>query len=72
MTDKQLRPKTEAEVKERRCYSCDKPDSETVLLTIILPPAIMERHDLCPPCLVVAIDDSKKKEKGKATQYNDI
>jgi hypothetical protein len=25
----------------------------------------MERQDLCPPCLAVAIDDSKKKEKGK-------
>jgi hypothetical protein len=66
MTDKQLRPKTEAEVKERRCYSCDKPDSETVLLTIILPPTITERQELCPPCLRIAIDDSAKK--GKAAQ----
>ena len=29
-------------------------------------PVIMEKQDLCPPCLAIAIDDSKKK--GKATQ----
>jgi hypothetical protein len=53
---------TEAE--ERQCHSCGKPDSETVLLEIILPPTIMERQELCPPCLRIAIDDSKKKGKG--------
>jgi hypothetical protein len=68
MTNKQRQPRTEAEAEERQCHSCGKPDSETVLLTIILPPIIMERQDLCPPCLAVAIDDSKKKEKGKASQ----
>jgi hypothetical protein len=70
MTNKQRQPETEAGVKSRRCYSCDKSDSEAVLLTIILPPVIMERQELCPPCLKVAIDDSKKK--GKAAQHNDI
>jgi hypothetical protein len=52
----------------RQCYTCGKPESETLLLTIILPPTIMERQELCPPCLKVAIDDSKKREKGKADQ----
>ncbi|HEU4446801.1 MAG TPA: hypothetical protein VFR94_19165 [Nitrososphaeraceae archaeon] len=62
MTEKMIPPKTKAEVQSRRCCSCDKPDSETALLTIVLPPVIMERQDLCP-CLAVAIDDSKKKGK---------
>jgi hypothetical protein len=48
---------------ERQCYTCGKPDSETLLLTIILPPTIMERQELCPPCLKQAIDDSKKLGK---------
>ncbi len=68
MTNKQQQPRTEAEAEERQCHSCGKPASETVLLTIILPLVIMERQDFCPPCLAVAIDDSKKKEKGEATQ----
>jgi hypothetical protein len=50
----------------RQCATCGKPDSETLLLEIILPPTIMERQELCPPCLKAAIDDSKKL--GKATQ----
>jgi hypothetical protein len=50
----------------RRCASCDKPDTEAILLAIILPPTIMERQELCPDCLKTAIDDSK--EKGKAAQ----
>jgi hypothetical protein len=50
----------------RQCSAWAKPDTETALLTIILPPTIMERQDLCPPCLATAIDDSKKK--GKAEQ----
>jgi hypothetical protein len=67
VTERQTQPKTEVEAKEqRRCSSCDKSDSETVLLSIILPPIINERQDLCPPCLKIAIDDSTKK--GKAAQ----
>jgi hypothetical protein len=67
VTEKLIPQETEEEAKEqRRCSSCDKPDSETVLLTIILPPVIMERQDLCPPCLRIAIDDSTKK--GRAAQ----
>jgi hypothetical protein len=67
VTEKQTQSKTEVKAEEqRRCSSCDKPDSETVLLTIILPPIIKERQDLCPPCLKIAIDDST--EKGKAAQ----
>jgi hypothetical protein len=49
----------------RKCSACDKPDTETVLLTIILPPIIPKRQDLCPPCLAIAIDNAKKR--GKAT-----
>jgi hypothetical protein len=63
VTEKQIPPKTEAEVQGRRCSSCDKPDTETGLLSIILPPVIMERQDLCGPCLKTAIDDSKKLGK---------
>lgn len=62
MKEKQTPQETEAEV--RKCYSCDKPDNETILLTIILPPVIMEKQDLCPPCLAIVIDNSKKKGKG--------
>ena len=64
MKEKLIPQEKEEEAKEqRRCSSCDKPNSETVLLTIILPPVITERQDLCPPCLRVAMDDSKKKGK---------
>jgi hypothetical protein len=67
VTEKLIPQETEEEAKgQRRCSSCDKPNSETVLLTIILPPVINERQDLCPPCLRIAIDDSAKK--GKAAQ----
>jgi hypothetical protein len=67
VTDKLIPQETEEEAKEQqRCSSCDKPNSETVLLTIILPPVINERQDLCPPCLRIATDDSAKK--GKAAQ----
>ena len=67
MTEKLIPPKTEVKAEEqRRCSSCDKPDSETVLLTIILPPTNTERQELCPSCLRIVIDDSAKK--GKAAQ----
>jgi hypothetical protein len=66
VTEKLIPQETEEAKEQRRCSSCDKPDSETVLLTIILPPVIMERQDLCPPCLRIAIDDSTKK--GRAAQ----
>jgi hypothetical protein len=57
---------TTAESDVRKCSSCDKPDTEAILLDIILPPTIMERQELCPECLKQAIDDSKKL--GKAAQ----
>jgi hypothetical protein len=61
VTEKPIPQETEVKAEEqRRCYSCDKPDSETVLLTIVLPPTITERQDLCPPCSRIAIDDSAK------------
>lgn len=63
MTEKQTLPETEAEVQGRRCYSYDRPNSETALLTIILPPVIVEKQDPCPPCLAVAINNSKKKDR---------
>jgi hypothetical protein len=66
VTEKQIPPETEVKVEERRCSSCDKADSETVLLTIILPPTITEKQELCPSCLRIVIDDSAKK--GKAAQ----
>jgi hypothetical protein len=66
VTGKQTPPKREAEVQGRKCYSYDKPHGDTVLLTIILPPVIMEKQDLCAPCLAVATVNSMKK--GKMTQ----
>ena len=61
---------TDQPAEGRKCFACSKPDTETVLLTIILPPTIMERQELCPPCLAIAIDASKTKtkNKGKAAQ----
>jgi hypothetical protein len=50
----------------RKCSVCDK--SNVALFNILLPPTIREPVDLCEPCLKVAIDDSKKKDKGKAVQ----
>jgi hypothetical protein len=60
--------KAKAKNKEeiRRCAVCSIPDGEALLLTIILPPTIREKQDLCPPCLKQIIDDSKKL--GKALQ----
>ena len=52
----------------RKCAICSAPANETVLLTIILPPTIRERQDLCPPCLKTVIDDGRNKEKGKALE----
>jgi hypothetical protein len=52
------------EPSRKQCATCGKPESETILLTIILPPTIMERQEVCPPCLKQAIDDSKKMGKG--------
>jgi hypothetical protein len=46
----------------RQCSACGKPDIETALLTIILPPLIRERTDLCEPCLSVAISSNKHKK----------
>jgi hypothetical protein len=42
VTGKQTPPKTEAKVQERMYCSYDKADRDTVLLTIILPPVIVE------------------------------
>lgn len=63
MKEKQTPLEIEAEAQGRKCYSCDKPNSETILFTIILPPVILEKQDLCPPCLADVIDNSKKKGK---------
>lgn len=49
----------------RRCYQCDKPNTEVAILTISLPPTII-KQDLCHDCLKQAIDNSKKL--GKAAQ----
>jgi hypothetical protein len=44
-----------------RCSTCDKPNTDTALFHILLPPLITERGTyLCRPCLMVAIDNSKK------------
>jgi hypothetical protein len=46
---------------ERQCSTCGKPESDVGLFNIIMPPLIKERTDLCKPCLVIAIDHSRKK-----------
>jgi hypothetical protein len=48
---------------ERKCSGCEKSGNGVTLFNIILPPLIKERTDLCKPCLVIAIDASKKKGK---------
>jgi NAD(P)H-dependent flavin oxidoreductase YrpB (nitropropane dioxygenase family) len=45
--------------------NCDRSSIDVALLTIILPPIIMEK-DLCHDCLVLARDSSRKS--GKAAQ----
>src|SRR5688572_19621094 len=57
--------KAKAKNKEeiRRCAICSVPDGDALLLTIILPPTIRERQELCPSCLKQVIDDSKKLGK---------
>jgi hypothetical protein len=49
MPDNQKPQEIKAEAEQRRCYSYDKPSTETILLTIVLPPTIIEKQDLCPP-----------------------
>ena len=46
---------------KRECAGCGKPASDLGLFSIILPPLIKERTNLCKPCLVIAIDHSRKK-----------
>jgi hypothetical protein len=49
---------------QQRCSTCDKPNTETALFHILLPPLITERGTyLCKPCLMVAIDNSKKMKR---------
>lgn len=50
----------------RYCSNCDRSSIDVTLLTIILPPIIMEKQDLCHDCLALAIDSSRKS--GKAAQ----
>jgi hypothetical protein len=61
VTDKQTPPKTEAEVSEqRKCSSCDK--SNTALFTLIIPPIITEKTELCRECLNRVLDNEKRKK----------
>ena len=67
MTERQTPPETEAEVSERRkCSSCDK--SNTALFTLIIPPIITEKTELCRECLNVVLDNERKK---KSAQHDD-
>jgi hypothetical protein len=50
-----------------KCASCQKPDTETILMEISLPKYI-KRDIYCPDCISVLIDDSKKSGKGKPAQ----
>jgi hypothetical protein len=52
--------------KTRYCSNCERSEIDVALLTIILPPIIMEKQDLCHDCLALAIDSSRKS--GKAAQ----
>ena len=45
---------------------CERSEIDVALLTIIIPPIIMEKQDLCHDCLALAIDSSRKS--GKAAQ----
>jgi hypothetical protein len=60
VTEKQTLPKTEAEVSEQqKCSSCD---SSTALFTLIIPPIITEKTELCRECLNIVLDNERKKK----------
>lgn len=49
------------------CSNCNRSSLDVTLLTIILPPIIMEKQDLCHDCLSLTIDNSRKL--GKAEKW---
>ena len=67
MTKKQTPPEREAEVSEQRnCSSCDI--SNTALFTLIIPPIIREKTELCGESLAVILDNERRK---KSAQHDD-
>lgn len=49
------------------CSNCSRSSIDVALLTVILPPIIMEKQDLCHDCLSLAIDSSRNL--GKTNQW---
>jgi hypothetical protein len=60
VTEKQKLPKTEAEVSERKFSSCDR--SNTALFTLIIPPMITEKTELCRERLNFLLDNERRKK----------
>jgi hypothetical protein len=50
---------------KRQCSECSKPDTEEPLFLIVMPPEIQERALFCKSCLLLAVDNSKRKNHVK-------
>jgi hypothetical protein len=48
------------------CVECKRPESSKLrIVTVILPPTLPKKTDLCEPCLEAAIDNSILKNRAK-------
>jgi hypothetical protein len=61
VTEKPTPQATEEKAEEqRRCSSCDR--SDTALFTLIIPPIITEKTELCRECLNTVLDNERRKK----------
>jgi hypothetical protein len=52
--------------KDRICSECGKKeDDNTSIFSILLPPTITRRKDVCDPCLRIIVDNDIRKNKAK-------
>lgn len=49
----------------RICKGCGKSEDDVILFSIIMPPDIPDKTLLCKQCMVIAVDNSKKKNEAK-------
>jgi hypothetical protein len=64
VTEEQTQSKTEEEAEEqRRCSSCDR--SDTALFTLIIPPIITKKTELCRECLNTVLDNKRRKKSAQ-------
>jgi len=54
-------------MRNKTCSQCGQPETDSLqIVSIILPPTINKRINVCRPCLRILIDDSVEKNKAKA------